>query len=504
MARIVNITSQTATASAPGLTAVAVSSSEIDLTALYSGSAALGTYTFQVSATGGAPWTTLATQAGNVYQHTGLASSTTYYYRCQVNSLYFGSSGFSAVAQATTPAAGGVVKWNPGHYMATGTNYAGDTIASIQTALNQLVGLTNIKGVRLLLTWGHLETAQGVYNYSLIDAVIAWLQANAGHSQVVVCILPGTFGGGLGNNDGSSIPVYIQQSPATYGAGPYITGQSGVWGQTTTGTVGTGNAKNGYAANLYNNNVLNRLIALAQALGARYDGNPNFEALMWQENSWWLGNLGLYGGAPNYSDANTNPAYESLLTACVNALPHTSVIMENTWQALSTSTQNLANWMFANRVAPGSADTVGHSAFANLNYAGPPGGLAWGLQAYFGIVASQSTAQVSDHRGVVRAMLDVEEFDISGNYYTSWGAPHGFTPLDIIAAANQDYKASHLFWQWMRPTDGVRPYTGQTVANSCPWASWTTIGGSGYLGVGPTINDLNNALTNIGYPGNYP
>jgi hypothetical protein len=230
-----------------------------------------------------------------------------------------------------------------------------------------------------------------------------------------------------------------------------------------------------YGAALYRPAVAAQYALLGQALGAKYDSDPNFEAIMDQENSAVVGPANNFPPIDqSYSDEAYLAAQQSFLSAWVKAFPHTNVVSENTFMKGSTATQQFAAWLFANRIAPGTADVSGQSYYDKgkpLNN--------WGLQAYAGQTANYSTFKGADLRGTVRPMVDVEGPDI-GN---ASGVVLSATPLDLVNGLNQTLKASHAFWCHVPAGRGPTP--------APKWAEVTAVLKS-------------NPLTNTGYPGNYP
>ena len=352
----------------------------------------------------------------------------------------------------------------------------GDTQSKIQYELDDLAAWNNIVGYRVLTTWGALEPAPGKYDFSALDATLNSFRTKFSKPKhLVLVVLPGLFASSLGDNDGSAVPLYIQQD-AAYGASP-VAGRYGWWGKNSAGA-----SSGAYVAAMFRPAVMDRYIALVRALGARYDGDPNFEAIMFQEDSWMIG---LYYGAPDYDKAANVAQLKRMLLAATAAFPHTNVIMQNTWLEDAGPTQDFELWMVNNRIAPSSADTIGQSAYG-MGYQD-----SWGVQAYEGITAPGSTYAGGDLRSRARAMMDVESFDISGNYYAKWGGP--FTPADVVTALNQTYRASHAFWTRFSGTEGVRG-GGGTVAQTAPAAVWSTL--ASYVNSHPLIH------TN--YPESYP
>jgi hypothetical protein len=90
-------------------------------------------------------------------------------------------------------------------------------------------------------------------------------------------------------------------------------------------------------------------------------------------------------------------------------------------------------------------------------------------------------------------MLDVEGFDMAGDYFANWGAPYGYQPSDIVTALNSTYQASHAFWTHFDGTEPIRGYSA-TVSSASSWAAWSKLA--------PVVNST--PLTNTGYPPNYP
>jgi hypothetical protein len=356
--------------------------------------------------------------------------------------------------------------------------YGGNHLADIEPEMDTINGYDNIVGYRVFITWGAIEQSQGNYDFSLVDAILNRLKTQYNKPKhLVLVVLPGPFGNTT--VDGSVVPGYLQAT-SVYGASP-VAGSYGWWG-TYSGTPG----RYGYTAALHRPAVMDRYIALVQALGAHYDSDPYFEALMFQEDAWMAS---LLGSAPDYNDAAFTTQIERLLSASTAAFPHTTIIMENTWMINGPDTQAMESWMVNNRIAPGSADTVGQTAF-NMGYANT--GLAWGLQTYFGITVGGGSSTGTDLRTRTHAMLDIEAPDIAGSYYSDYGAPQGYHPADVISALNQSYGASHAFWTHLFGSEDAMG--GGTVSSVAPWAVWTNLA--------PAINSQ--PLTNTSYPNNYP
>jgi hypothetical protein len=328
-------------------------------------------------------------------------------------------------------------------------------------------------GYRAMFTWGALEPSQGTYDFSVIDAMLANLKTAYNKPKHLVLGLALYGQSGLGHNDNGVFPLYVQQNNI-YGASP-VNGSYGWWGKNA-GGASTGM----YAPALYYPPVMDRFIALVQALGKHLDNDPYFEGLMIQEDSTIAQAASTLGSTdPHYSDAAWLAQLQRLLTAATAAFPHTSVIMVNSWFDRPNSAVTLQQWMAANRIAPGTADTWGQSGIDTHGTSH----LSDGIQTLLGVSQYGGT---TDLRPKTRAMIDVQSPDIVGPYFGSYGGP--WAPLDIVNAANQTYKASHVFWTHMVGTETV---FGGSVPAAAKWANLAAV-------------LAKNPLTNTSYPPNYP
>jgi hypothetical protein len=223
---------------------------------------------------------------------------------------------------------------------------------------------------------------------------------------------------------------------------------------------------------------MDRLIALMRAVGAHFDGDPNFEAIMVQEDAWMSQRINQ---APDFSAGAFTTQLKRLLTATTAAFPTSNVVMQATWNGSKANSTAFEQWMIASRIAPSSADTVGQSGIDKSSNI-----LAWGLQAYVAGGVSTDGTSVAEMRPQAAAMMDVEAFDMVGTYYAKYGGP--FSPRDILVALNQTYKASHAFWTYLT---GNETYHGGTVPSEAAWSN-----------LAPFLEA--NPLKRTAYPANYP
>ena len=218
---------------------------------------------------------------------------------------------------------------------------------------------------------------------------------------------------------------------------------------------------------------MDRLIATVQALGKHLDGDPNVEAIFVQEDSTIAqaaANLGSVD--PHYSDDAWLSQLQRLLTASTAAFPHTSVVLANSYFVRPAAATTLEQWMAVNRIAAGSADTLGQSSLTTYGTSI----IGDGLQTYLGVEQFGGI----DLRPKMTVMMDVQGPDLYTTYFRSHGGP--WTTPDLIDALNQTYHASHAFWTRL---------TGSQVPDAAQWSNVAAACAA-------------HPLTRTGYPANYP
>jgi len=374
--------------------------------------------------------------------------------------------GSCSVQSAST---GHSIKWNPGHYLASNSILKPGNTFTVQPSgtwnqnlseLGNLNNQDNVVGYSAFVYWSALEPSQDKYDFSQITALLSYLKTHFNKPKhLVLVVMPGKFSG---TDINGSLPHYILDNPA-YGPSP-VAGSYGWWG-------GKGFAP---VAALHRPAVMDRFIKLHEKLGQAFNGDPSFEGIMFQEDSWVIA-ASQNAGAPDWSGGAALTAWENLVSATTDAFPNTNVIVENTWLDRPLRTQQLEDFMLQHRAVPGTMDSLGQTWIdqhgGNLNN--------WGLQEYAGqAINSGSPALGPDMRSRMHSMIFVEGPNMG--VYTS---NPGYTPADICVAANRSYTASHVFWTYLGNNNTSRPS-----------ANWSN--------VLATINKC--PLTNTSYPLIYP
>lgn len=390
---------------------------------------------------------------------------------------------WSIIAHIVT---GSKKKWSPGHFLGANTILSsGSTASNAYPETDNTNNLDLVLGYRAFLTWGALQQQQGVFNWTILDALVNRLAtAYNKPKKLILAVLPGSFGStNPSDTDYSTLPQYIMQGSA-YGAAGHAAwnfnvtpatvvitnaGSHGWWG-------GNGNG-NTWAACLHRPTVMAEWIALHQAIAARYDSNVTLDSIWFQENSWWIGGSSA-NRCPDFSASAVDTQQRALIAACAAAFRQTNIQYQNTWAADISLTQKFEAFMVQNGILPGSADTTGAvkiaaSATRSLG--------SWGMDAYQGVIVSGSTYTGPDLRPVIPSAMDVEGPDL-GAY--NFGTRFTTGPTDALAALKNSYKSAYAVWCYLTANTGA----------PTP-ALW-----SGAGGLAQFLNNPANALTNTAYP----
>lgn len=152
---------------------------------------------------------------------------------------------------------GKTMKWNPGMY-----------IISDKRSYPEIYGNPQLLGVKRAYNWGDLETSKGVYDFSVIEQDLKELKAHG--KRLMFELRYKTFNRHA--RSGACAPQYLRDSG---------------------GVVLNLNPERGQDprchAMVWKPWVTDRLNALIVALGKRFDGEANFEALILPETSSGLG-----------------------------------------------------------------------------------------------------------------------------------------------------------------------------------------------------------------------
>lgn len=281
---------------------------------------------------------------------------------------------------ATTPVvSGGAIKWHPGHYaFIAPTLFTGrqETLDGILSFIDSIAQEPTVKGVQVMGYWGEFEGATpGDYSrgFATLDAILA--RAAKHKKYVILSIMPAVFGG-YGSDWSAFLPAYlINQSQ--YGITEFDLNGSGL------------------QARIWQKATSDRLIALTNAYGARYNSHPNFEMFTIGETS-----VNVSEGKDGYSLGALDEQLTRQMSAARAAFPNTAIRLGANWYGSD-------GWMIAllkraaeMDIAVGGPDVVPRSAVQSNQ------------------VFTGASAGSTDLRGIVPFIAEVQSPSLGGKVGT--------------------------------------------------------------------------------------
>ena len=313
------------------------------------------------------------------------------------------------------------IKWHPGHYMLV---HRGDSHERIMTVyIPELCREGSVRGLQVRLDWYTLESSKGAYTFGQVDDMYNALAACG--KRLVVQVRAAGF-----NTTSTSniVPDYLLRDPIYNG--------------------GLAPTRSGFIAKVWEAPVMDRLIALYQALGARYDSKPYFEAIVYTETA-------TSGVESGYTADQFVTQLKRAVKGMATAWPTTNVVMFNNFIQGSTQAQRieLFDTLHQNRAGTGGPDVL------------PPPHEPNGEMIYRGLVDG------NDRRGKIPALFAVQTPELGGK-------DGDFLPKQLYDHCVGTNRCSHMFWirnmdygspsqQW--PT-GILPFlrTNPPTHQTCP------------------------------------
>jgi hypothetical protein len=187
------------------------------------------------------------------------------------------------------------VKWYPGHYL---TLQSHDT----REGWSDIAGQTRFVGGQRIYTWRQLEPAEGKYDFSAIEADLAYLHKQ--NQRLILEVWDTTF-----QHNENPAPDYLLAGAAYKG------------GIASAENFRVARAKRWIPA------VMDRYLLLVEALGKRFDGDPDFAGFIHTETAV----EGKGAGFEDFSPAAYDQQMRRLVVDSRKAFPTTPVILDGNW-----------------------------------------------------------------------------------------------------------------------------------------------------------------------------
>jgi hypothetical protein len=319
------------------------------------------------------------------------------------------------------------VKWRPGFYLSFDTNLSSAAYQSSRYAIYDRLGSkTSFNGYMLMIPWRTLEPTRGEYDFSYLDAEIAKLQSLSEPKLLIVKVTNikrskgscTTGGGGL-------LPDYVATDPnACYSSGRHL------------------------QARLWRSSVMDRYIALMQALSAHLDDNPGLEAVIANQES-SIGSI----EPSDYSPSEMVTQWLRLADALVAAFPRTMTQVNASYitGGDQSDINRLGAGLISRGLAVGGPDVWPYGCVTG----GPCMSREWAdpQQIYFhNVVNGNATGGSQKVAGVVPILYGVEASEMG---YDSVGRDGGFTAAQLGDFCNSYLNCSHLVIQYQTSAESA-------------------------------------------------
>ncbi|WP_293007476.1 glycoside hydrolase [Nitrosomonas sp.] len=305
----------------------------------------------------------------------------------------------NAVAAPIDPTA---VKWHPGHYyIIKGSSKNNSTYLS--QVYSELDATPALKGMMIRYFWNDLEKSKGVYDFSSIDKRLAELSARG--KRLVIQVQTKSF------NKRQVVPSYMKT--AEYEGGEFYTSD---YGSTEI---------RGRNIKLWNLQVRNRLTALFDAMGKRYNSHPYFEGIGMIETAF---------GQP----------IEPVSNAQINGFYDNKIIVHQKMRQFFPNTMTIQEVNYPRPILTsfvGSLKDIG-TALSSPDLFIEEKGLLF------------EATQYDPHQGVYNyysdfaGMIPMIPTVMSKNYKNTKGDGSGYVPTisQILAFARDKLEANYIFW----------------------------------------------------------
>lgn len=193
------------------------------------------------------------------------------------------------------------IKWHPGHYVRPNAVGLPKGDYGRFEVYDRIKEEPLFRGALIIAPWGMLEPKPGEYDFSQIDKDLNYLKSFPTPKRLMIEVWWQTFGG--------EIPKTPQNAEDRY-VPDYIVDGGGV----TVSNYG------GYSVRIHDPKWMNRLIALFQALGKRYNSDPYVEQIVITETA-------AEYADKTFSGAAMTSQFKRLIPAVRAAWPNTSAVL---------------------------------------------------------------------------------------------------------------------------------------------------------------------------------
>jgi hypothetical protein len=251
-----------------------------------------------------------------------------------------------------------------------------------------------VTGVLRDWMWKDIETSKGMYDFSEIDTYLNALKSMPNRKRFIIRIENRSFGG----HEGSVVPDYML-SDSTYMGGNVP-------------------MSHGLVARIWEAPVMDRLIALTQALAQRYDSSPYVEGISTSETA--ISFSSDYPAPSTFSTAALLTQLQRYVVASRLAWFHSNVFIETNFLGSNSQMQELINASVTAQAVVGGPDVVPESPSQSDK------------------IVQGAAGTGTDYRGTVAIKSEVQT--------TELGLRSQFPLAEIYNVAYKTNHANYILW----------------------------------------------------------
>jgi hypothetical protein len=274
-------------------------------------------------------------------------------------------------------------KSNPGHYLLP---YMGDDQPALLKRADEVCREPALKGLQVRALWATLESSADHYTFDNIEQLYKRLASCKKRLLLEVWLAK------FNKSSVGIVPSYLESQLAQ--------------------------TKSGYIVRYWDPKVMDRLIALYQALGERFDREPYFEGIIFTETA-----------TSQAKDTSYNPKVfidqlKRGLKAIDAAWPSTNVIVFDNYISNATDAQSIdfVKWLADMKMIIGGPDVLP-----------PPRQGTMGERIYRGEIGK------TDYRGRMLAAFAVQQPELGGSAGT-------WTPKELYDYCTKMNRCKYMFW----------------------------------------------------------
>jgi hypothetical protein len=321
------------------------------------------------------------------------------------------------------------VKWNPGHYMHP---YVGTNQATRFRHYDEIAANRAIQGVVFIGLWGRLEPQRGVYDFSEIRAELEKLASLTVPKRLFIRMFTMKTSSASGCSS-EYFPTYILNMEGCVSTSTYH-----------------------HTLRWWDSEVVDRYIALLEALGDEFDAHPLFEGIVLNRES----ALGPAHTISGFSVSSYQRQSRRLMTASKAAFPRSNVVFYTNFVSGGAGQSTVTDWIAWQRnngIGQGTPDLAPDCVVRDLTcsagFNDPQGNVGGGPGFAYNATKGNHAGGGISSIGEIPIVWAVEESQLGNDRIGQKGGYHPETLLEFCEG--WALGCTHLLWRRAVNDNGV-------------------------------------------------